>query len=230
MSNNQFVQAIKPLAPYTKAEDILSSSFHGIGIALSIAGTAILVTFAALYADAWAIVSSAIFGASMIFLYSSSTIYHAVRSDNLKKRLKKLDHIAIYYLIAGTYTPFMLVNLRGALGWSVFGVIWALAILGTILKICKPVNGAKKWSVGLYLGMGWLIVIALKPLIEAIPSIGAPVKRTAQRHRARIFIALFFIGNDLRFHFFRIYMSHADRRFADHFIAKHQKRRQDEND
>ena len=172
MSNNQFVQAIKPLAQYTKAEDILSSSFHGIGIALSIAGTAILVTFAALYADAWAIVSSAIFGASMIFLYSASTIYHAVCSDNLKKRLKKLDHIAIYYLIAGTYTPFMLVNLRGALGWSVFGVIWALAILGTILKLCKPVNGAKKWSVGLYLGMGWLIVIALKPLIEAIPSIG----------------------------------------------------------
>jgi len=172
MPKDQFAKAVKPLTQYTRAEDILSSSFHGIGITLSIAGTAILVTFAALYADAWAIVSSAIFGASMIFLYSASTIYHAVRSDSLKKRLKKLDHIAIYYLIAGTYTPFMLVNLRGALGWSVFGVIWALAILGTILKLCKPVNGAKKWSVGLYLGMGWLIIIALKPLIEAMPTVG----------------------------------------------------------
>ena len=101
-----------------------------------------------------------------------STIYHMVGVPSIKKRLKKGDHIAIYYLIAGTYTPFLLVLMRGALGWTLFGIIWSLAILGTILKIFLPANGAKLWSVGLYLGMGWLIVFASGRLFELISTTG----------------------------------------------------------
>jgi len=157
---------------YLRSEDILSAVFHGCGILLSIIGSIVLVTLSIIHADVWAVVSCSIFGVSMIFLYSASTIYHAVTSETTKKRLKRLDHIAIYYLIAGTYTPFMLVNLRGSLGWTIICIVWAIAILGTILKLTLPVNGTKKWSVGLYLLMGWLIVIALKPLVAVMPTIG----------------------------------------------------------
>lgn len=108
----------------------------------------------------------------MILLYTASTLYHAFQNDNIKRILKKFDHIAIYYLIAGSYTPFMLVNLRGALGWTVFGIIWGLAILGTVLKLTTSGSGTKLWSLGLYLIMGWLVVFTLKPLTAALPHLG----------------------------------------------------------
>ncbi len=162
----------KIIRPYTIHEEIWSSIAHGIGIILSTAGLVILVVLSSLKGDVWAIVSTAIFGASTIILYTSSTLYHAIPNPEVKKIFKKIDHISIYYLIAGTYTPFLLVNLRGTTGWVLFGIIWGLTLIGTILKICMPANGTKVWSISLYLIMGWLIVFASKQLISAIPTIG----------------------------------------------------------
>ena len=140
---------------------------HGIGIALSIAGLVILVVFAALYGDAWKVVASSIYGASMIVLYTASTLYHSFSKTKAAKKLNMFDHISIYYLIAGSYTPFMLVNLRGAWGWSIFGVIWACAITGTILKIIYGHN-FRKVSTIIYLAMGWMILIAIYPFVKNV--------------------------------------------------------------
>ena len=159
--------------PYTLSEEIWHSIIHGIGAALGIAALVILVMFASIYGDIWAIVSTAIFGTSMILLYAASTVYHAIPNPEVKKKLKKLDHISIYYLIAGTYTPFLLVNMRGTTGWTLFGVVWGLALLGTFLKLfTKNNSGTKIWSIGLYLLMGWLIVFASKTLVAVLPAIG----------------------------------------------------------
>lgn len=162
----------KVIKPYSVKEEIWSSAIHGVGIALGIAALVILVMFSSIHGDAWAIVSSAVFGVSMIMLYSASTIYHAIPNPEIKKKLKKLDHISIYYLIAGTYTPFLLVNLRGPVGWTIFAIIWSLALTGTVLKLCTQGSGTKIWSIGLYLVMGWLIVFASKQMIAEIPTIG----------------------------------------------------------
>lgn len=158
--------------PYTIKEEIWNCIIHGIGIGLSIAGLVVLVVFSALHGNAWAVVSSSIFGASMIVLYSSSTIYHAVGSEKWKKRLKKLDHISIFYLIAGTYTPFLLINLRGALGWTLFGIVWGLALIGTFLKLLTSGSGTKIWSISLYLSMGWMIIFASKSLFQNLSTLG----------------------------------------------------------
>ena len=164
--------SVQVIRPYTLREVLWSSLIHGAGIALSIAGLVILVTFASLNGDAWAIVSTAIFGASMIVLYTASTLYHAVRNPDAKRKLKKFDHISIYYLIAGTYTPFLLVSMRGTTGWTVFGIVWGLALIGTVLKLFSQGSGTKAWSIGLYLLMGWLIVFASRQLAAQIPVIG----------------------------------------------------------
>ena len=157
---------------YTLGEEICSSVVHGIGAVLGIAALAVLVTLASIYNNAWAIVSAAIFGSSIILLYSASTIYHAIPNPKAKKILKKFDHISIYYLIAGSYTPFLLVPLRGTTGWVIFGIIWGAALLGTVLKIILPANGAKFWSVGLYAGMGWAVAFVSKQLFEVLPTAG----------------------------------------------------------
>ena len=160
------------LRTYTIKEEIWSSVVHGFGILFGIAALTVLTAMASRFGNAWSIVSSAIFGASMILLYSASTLYHAITNEYAKKILKKFDHIAIYYLIAGSYTPFLLVNLRGTTGWIIFGIIWGLAIIGTILKICFSGNGTKLWSIGLYLVMGWMIVFASKNLVNNISTLG----------------------------------------------------------
>ena len=146
--------ATSNVRPYTIGEEIWHCSIHGMGIILSIAGLVILAALSAIHGNAWTVVSTVIFGVTMTMLYTASTLYHAVPNQEAKKILKKFDHIAIYYLIAGTYTPFTLVTLHGALGWTIFGIIWALAILGTILKLTLGGPGTKWWSVGLYLLMG----------------------------------------------------------------------------
>lgn len=160
------------LRPYTIMEEVWCSIIHGIGIILGVAGLVILVVLSSIYGNVWSIVSTAIFGTTMIVLYSASTLYHAIPNLKAKQRLKKFDHISIYYLIAGTYTPFLLVNMRGTLGWTIFGIIWGLALLGTCLKLFTSGSGTKAWSIGLYLGMGWMIVIASKQLIQELPRIG----------------------------------------------------------
>ena len=158
--------------PYTIKEEIWNSIIHGVGVALSIACLVILVMFSAFDGNAWAVVSTAIFGTSMIVLYSASTIYHAISSKKWKTRLKKFDHISIYYLIAGTYTPFLLVNMRGAIGWTLFGIVWGLALIGTFLKLLSSSSGTKIWSIGLYLMMGWMVVFASKQLVANLPIVG----------------------------------------------------------
>ncbi len=159
--------------PYTIKEEIWNCVIHGLGIALSIAALTILVIFSSLEGNVWAVVSTSVFGTSMILLYSASTIYHAVSNPERKKKLKKFDHISIYYLIAGSYTPFLLVNMRGVVGWTLFGIIWGLAILGTCLKLMTSGSGTKAWSIGLYILMGWMIIFASKELFANLSEIGA---------------------------------------------------------
>ncbi len=160
----------KTLRAYSKSEEVLSSVVHGVGVVLGIVGLVVLVVFSSMYKDAWAITGTAIFGVSIIVMYLASTLYHAITNEHIKPFLKKMDHIAIYYLIAGSYTPFLLVAMRSPTAWVIFGIIWTLAITGTILKLCLKTNGAKLWSVGMYVGMGWLIIAVIGKLIVVMPT------------------------------------------------------------
>ena len=156
---------------YSIGEEIANSITHGVGIVLAIAALAILTAFAGLYGNGWHIVSVSIYGTTLVLLYTASTLYHSIQNPHAKGILQILDHAAIYLLIAGTYTPFMLVSLRGPWGWWLFGVIWGLAILGLVLQL--PVM--KRWrvvSLGLYIGMGWVVVVAIKPLIVSVETGG----------------------------------------------------------
>lgn len=157
------------LNPYTAGEEITNSITHGIGVLLSIAGLVVLVITASFHGDVWHIVSFSIFGSTLIILYLASTLYHSISNPLVKVGLRKFDHSAIFLLIAGTYTPFLLVHLRGALGWSLLGVIWTLAATGIVTKLFC-IQQAKKVSVGLYLFMGWLCLIALHGLMRELPS------------------------------------------------------------
>jgi hemolysin III len=131
----------------------------------ALAGGAVLITLASLRGDLWTIVGTAVFSATLILLYTASTLYHAVRSSTAKARLKVLDHAAIYLLIAGTYTPFTLVGLRGGWGWSLFGVIWGLAVAGVIFKLFSA-GRFRLLSTGIYVAMGWLVIIAVVPMLR----------------------------------------------------------------
>ena len=143
---------------------------HLVGAVLSVIGTVVLVVMAASTGDPWKIVSASIFGAMLILLYSASTLYHSLRG-RAKQILQKLDHFSIYLLIAGTYTPFCLVTLRGAWGWALFGVVWGLAVVG-ILQEIKPRSEARILSLVIYALMGWVIIVAVKPLLHHIDTAG----------------------------------------------------------
>ena len=155
---------------YTVSEEIAHSITHGLGIVLSIAGLVALV-IAAVQSGARVVVACSIFGATLILLYVTSTLYHSIPFPRAKRVLRVLDHSAIYLLIAGTYTPFTVVSLRGAWGWSIFAAIWGLAIAGVVLEM-TPLRRMKWLTIGLYLSMGWLILIAIKPLAQAVASGG----------------------------------------------------------
>ncbi len=146
-----------------------NSFTHLAGLLLSAAGAAVLITRAALNGDAWQVVSFSIFAATMVLLYGASTLYHSVRGT-AKRVLVKFDHCAIYLLIAGTYTPLTLVTLRGAWGWSLFGTVWGLALVGILKELC--IGRERVPSVPLYVAMGWLGAIAAVPLFEQLPSWG----------------------------------------------------------
>ncbi len=160
-------QMKSPVFEHSPIEEVFNAAIHGLGLALSVAALVLLVTFGVLRGTAWHVVSVAIYGATLILLYAASTLYHSVRSEKLKSLFKIFDHAAIYLLIAGTYTPLTLVNLRGVWGWTLFGVIWGLAILGVITKALTGA-GLEKLSIGLYLLMGWLILVAAVPLVSAL--------------------------------------------------------------
>ncbi len=157
--------------PSTKSEEVLNILTHGIGIGLAIAGLTLLVVFAALAGNAWAIVSCAIFGLTMFTLYFGSTMCHATIGQKSECFFEVWDSVAIYALIAGTYTPFLLVNLRGWIGWTVFGILWAIVIFGAIMKIRNP-RQQPKWMVALYLVMGWTLIFILPAMLRSIPERG----------------------------------------------------------
>jgi hemolysin III len=154
---------------YSLGEEIAHSVTHGVGIVLSIAGLAVMVAFAALRGDVWHIVGCSVFGATLVLNYTASTVYHAIPGTfaRAKRVLRVLDHSAIFLLIAGTYTPFCLVNLRGPWGWTLFGVVWGLAVLGIVFK-ATLLGRWKVLSVVAYVAMGWLVLIAARPLGHSV--------------------------------------------------------------
>ncbi|OCA83207.1 hemolysin D [Bacillus sp. FJAT-27225] len=156
---------------FTKGEEIANAIIHGIGFILSIAALAILIVFSAMEGTAWHVVSFTIFGTTMVILYTSSTLLHSFPPGKAKDVFEVLDHSSIYFFIAGTYTPFLFLAVKGALGWTLFGVVWGLAIAGTVFKSYF----VKKYlipSTVLYVIMGWLIVFAWEPLVENLTQEG----------------------------------------------------------
>jgi len=156
---------------YSFGDELASSVIHGIGIVLSIAGLATLVAFAALHGNALAVTACAVFGSSLVLLYTASTLYHSISVAAAKPALRALDHIAIYVLIAGTYTPFTLIALPGPWGWSLFAAVWTLALAGSALEL-GLLKRYHKLAVLLYVGMGWIGMIAFKPLSEHLQAGG----------------------------------------------------------
>lgn len=154
--------------PQSVAEEIANGVSHGIALVACLIATPFLLSSASRLGDAWSVVGAAIFAGAMIFMYLSSTLYHVLPENRAKRVFRVLDHVAIFTLIAGTYTPFTLGVLHGAWGWTLFSIVWILAVLGMMLKI----TGAL-WrpliSTGLYLAMGWLIIIAIRPLWLKVP-------------------------------------------------------------
>jgi len=140
---------------------------HLLGAVLALAGSVVLIVRGALSCDAWKIISFAIYGTTLVLLYSFSTLYHNAAHGRMKVFLQKLDHNAIYLLIAGSYTPFSLVSLRGAWGWSLFGVVWGLALLG-MLQETFFVQKSRKLSLMIYVTMGWVAIVALIPLVKVL--------------------------------------------------------------
>lgn len=151
-------------------EEIFNSVTHGIGTLLSIAALVILAVMATGKGDAWHIVSFSIFGATLVLLYLSSTLYHSFSKEKIKNLFARFDHAAIFLLIAGTYTPFLLTTLRGTLGWTMFGIIWTVAIAGVVIRSIY-LTRFRKLMVALYLTMGWMIIFAAVPLIKNLPGI-----------------------------------------------------------
>jgi len=151
--------------------ELANTLSHGVGLLAAIAVTPMLILAAVRYGTTANVVGASIFGATMILMYFTSTFYHALPHGDWKRLFQKFDHAAIYLLIAGTYTPFTLGVLKGAWGWSILGVIWALATIGVVLKLFDKLKNPKL-STGLYLAMGWLVVIAAGPLISRMPVSG----------------------------------------------------------
>ncbi len=160
---------------FSKQEEAANAISHFMGAALSVAALSLMVIQSARYGNAWHIVSSAIFGVSMIMLYLSSGMTHYLQQGPYKNLFFSLDKIGIFFLIAGTYTPFALVTLKGAVGWTIFGIEWFGAIAGSVMILLKPVNfekGVNTFSVVIYAVMGWLIIFAIGPVMRAMPTTG----------------------------------------------------------
>jgi len=160
-----------PVKYYDAKEEKLNIWSHFIGLILSIIAATVLVVKTSLYEDVWHIVSFSIYGGSMVLLYLASTLYHSAKAPKIRHRLNIFDHAAIYVLIAGTYTPFTLVTLKGTMGWVVFGIIWGAALIGVVLKLFF-IGKYDKLSTIMYVVMGWVMLIAIKPLVENLSKEG----------------------------------------------------------
>ncbi|MEN1957386.1 PAQR family membrane homeostasis protein TrhA [Luteimonas changyuni] len=150
-----------------RREELASALTHGLGATAALAGGAVLITLAALYGNGWQLGAAIVFGSSLLLLYLASTLYHSFQHPVLKGRLKVFDHCAIYLLIAGTYTPFTLIGLRGPWGWSLFAAIWTLALAGVVFKLFYT-GRFKRLSTLVYVAMGWLVLVAIKPVLAAL--------------------------------------------------------------
>jgi len=182
---------------YAQKEELANVLTHGIGIILSLIGTVILTLKALDKGDQWHLVSFIIFGISLLIMFSSSTIYHSIHNQNTKKKLRKLDHSAIYFLIAGTYTPFLLTNLRGTTGWIMFAVVWIFGIVGIVVKLATQIKS--KWiSAVIYLVMGWLAVFIAQSMISNLPTIS--IVYLALGGLFYTFGVLFYIWKSLPYH------------------------------
>jgi len=159
---------IEEIEYYSPIEEKINIISHTSGFILSIVAFVLLVMHASLHGDVWQIVSFSIFGASLIILYGASTLYHSAKNPLLRNKLNIIDHASIYVLIAGTYTPFTLVTLKGTIGWVIFGISWGLALTGIILKLFFT-GKYDLISTIMYVFMGWVIVFAIKPLIHHLP-------------------------------------------------------------
>lgn len=155
------------LPRYSAAEEIANSVTHAVGIVLSIAGLAVLTSFASVFGSVWHIVSCSIYSATQILLYTASTLYHSIPLPRAKAVLRVFDHSAIFLLIAGTYTPFALVNLRGPWGWFILALTWGLAILGIVLQRVLIRQRALITTLP-YIALGWVAVIGVRPLLESV--------------------------------------------------------------
>jgi hemolysin III len=157
--------------PYTFREELANSITHGLGSLLSIVALALLTMHAVFHGDGWHVASCSVYGLTLVLLYTASALYHSFRDARVKRMLKVVDHASIFLLIAGTYTPFLLVPLRGPWGWTLFGLVWAIAAAGVVLKLFWT-GRFRVLSTFMYLGMGWIVVIAFKPLIHSLPKGG----------------------------------------------------------
>ena len=158
-------------SPYTEKEEIFNTISHGLGLILSIPALIVLVVYANIEGNIWHIVSFSIYGSSLLILYLASTLYHGAKNPELKQKLNVFDHAAIYVLIAGTYTPFALVTLNGFWGWLIFGIVWGIALIGLVLKLFYT-GRFRKISTLAYVLMGWVVIIAIKPLINNLSGDG----------------------------------------------------------
>ena len=165
--NSDRADNVATSAPPHYGEELANALTHGVGAAAALAGGAVLITLAALHGDHWQLASAIVFGVTLLLLYLASTLYHAIQHPVAKGRLKVFDHCAIYLLIAGTYTPFTLIGLRGRWGWSMFAAIWTLAMFGVVFKLFYT-GRFKRLSTLIYLAMGWLVMVAVKPLLGAL--------------------------------------------------------------
>lgn len=156
---------------YTPEQERANRLTALVGAVMVGVGTAFLIVLACLKGNAWHIVSFSVYGGTLFLLYLVATLYHSFRSPGAKRVFEMLDHSAIFLLIAGTYTPFMLVTLRGPWGWSLFGVVWGLGIIGVVYKLFFT-GRHRIFSTALYIGLGWMAVLALKPLMAALPAGG----------------------------------------------------------
>ena len=155
-------------SPSTDHRDELASAItHGLGAIAALAGGSVLITLTAIYGDVWQLATTIVFSATLLLLYVASTLYHAIPHPGAKARLQVFDHCAIYLLIAGTYTPFTLIGLRGPWGWGLFTAIWTLAAAGVVFKLFFT-GRFRLLSTFIYLGMGWAVLVAIKPLLVSI--------------------------------------------------------------
>lgn len=159
------------LPRYSSLEEWANSITHGIGAALAVAGLVVMLVMTIGNGSPWQIVSASIYGSTLIIMFLASTLYHAIQYTPARKVLRQADHMAILYLIAGSYTPLTLVTLNGPWGWSLFCVVWGLTVIGTVLQL-SPARKYKFLMVGLYLTMGWAAVVAAKPLINSMNPAG----------------------------------------------------------